>query len=499
MGSFNYAPSDNLIPAITPEQLLARIKQRCEEDYSFFARYFFYQRKKTKFVFNDHHAILCRDLQDVFEGKIQNYIVNLPPRYSKTELCIILFSAWCFVKNPKCEFIHLSYAHPLVLENSDAIREIIKSAEFRQLWPELSVRNNKDAKGAWATQENGQFFATQAGGTVTGFGAGRLDEWNPETGEYRFSGALLIDDPLKPDDARHDPIRKGVNRRWDETIKSRRNSPRTPTIVTMQRIHEDDFTAELLKDSDMGWFVRLMPAILDEGTPNERALWEAKHSLEVLKKMKARNLYVFSAQYGQKPTPDGGGTLKSQYFNRYKVLPQIKYRKIYVDTAQKTQERHDYSVFQCWGFGVDGNMYLLDQIRDKWEAPELRRKAVDFWNKHKAVDVFKYGQLRQMRVEDKASGTGLIQDIKRLGQIPVFAQQRNRDKYTRVMDIVSYIEAGYVYIPESAPWVMDFTSECDAFTADDTHAHDDQIDPLCDAIDDMLAGTSPADLWSKMT
>jgi predicted phage terminase large subunit-like protein len=479
--------------------LLARIKQRCEDDFGFCARYLFKARKGTKFIFNDHHQIIADDLMAVYRGEIQNYILNVPPRYSKTELVIIMFTVWCYIKNARCEFIHLSYAHPLVLENSDSIREIIKSTEFRQLWPELSIRLSKDAKGAWATQENGQFYATQAGGAVTGFGAGRMDEYNPETGKYVFSGALLIDDPLKPDDARHDNVRKAINRRWEETIKSRRNSPRTPTILTMQRIHEDDFTAELLKDTDMKWFVRSMPAIVDEGLETERALWPAKHDLPTLKAMKKKSAYAFSGQYNQKPTPPGGDIIKGMWFRRYKMLPRLKYRKIYVDTAQKTQERHDYSVFETWGMGVDGGIYLLDLKRDKWEAPELLRNALDFWNKHKAADPLLYGALRQMRIEDKVSGTGLIQSIKKKGTIPVYAQQRNRDKFMRSQDVTPFLESGCVWIPEDAPWVEEFISECESFTADDSHAFDDQIDPMFDAVDDMLGGTNPAQLWENMS
>lgn len=484
---------------VSAAMVLTRIRERCEQDFTFFVRYFFHARKGVKFVFNDHHHTICDDLMKVHSGEIQNYILNIPPRYSKTELVIILFTVWCFIKNPRCEFIHLSYAHPLALENSDAIRELIKSKTFTQLWPDIAIRPNKDAKNAWDVVKGGKFMATAAGGTVTGFGAGRLDEWDPVTGKFTFSGALLIDDPLKPDDARHDTMRNGVNRRWDETIKSRRNSPRTPTICVMQRIHEEDFVAELLKDSDTEWFVRSMPAIVDEGKPTERALWPAKHDLATLKQMQKKNPYVFSAQYGQRPSPLGGGILKSEWFGRYRILPRLKYRKIYVDTAQKTKERNDYSVFECWGYGHDGNIYLVDLIRGKWEAPELRRKAADFWNKHKASDIITFGQLRQMRVEDKASGTGLIQDIKKDAKIPIFAQQRHIDKLTRVMDVVSYVESGYVYVPEDAPWVSDFTAECDGFTADDTHAHDDQIDPLCDAINDMLAGNNVAKLWENMS
>jgi predicted phage terminase large subunit-like protein len=487
---------------VSPEQLIARIKDRCENDFTFFVRYFFKHRKGTKFVFNEHHEVICQNLMDVYNGLVEGYICNMPPRYGKTELIVIMFTLWCFVRNRRCEFIHLSYGLPLALENSDAIRTIIKSAEFQQLWPDFQVKDSKDSKHAWATKEGGSFMAAQAGGTVTGFGAGRLDEYDSRTGEFKFSGAITIDDPLKPDDAKHDKIRNGVNERWHSTIKSRRNSPRTPVICVMQRLHQEDFTAELLKDTDIVWRHRIMKALIDEDGPKERALWADKHTVERLKRMKAVNAYVFASQMQQEPSPMGGGLIKGDWFNRYSVLPKIKFRKVYVDTAQKTSERHDYSVFEVWGMGEDGNIYLLDVLRGKWESPDLRKKAKDFWAKHKAMDVFKLGHLRQMRVEDKASGTDLIQSLKkdRVVPIPVFAQQRSVDKVVRVNDAAPYIEAGMVYIPEegSAPWLSDFVQECEAFTADDTHANDDQIDPLCDAIMDLLGGRNIADLWERM-
>lgn len=172
---------------------------------------------------------------------------------------------------------------------------------------------------------------------------------------------------------------------------------------------------------------------------------------------------------------------------------------MYGDTAQKTAERNDYSVFQLWGLGEDKRIYLLDMIRGKWEAPELKRRAIDFWNAHRAYDHKVSAPIRQMKIEDKSSGTGLIQDIARggagQGRIPVTGIARVTDKLTRVMDVVSYIDAGWVVIPEQAGWVKDFVAECEAFSADGTHAHDDQIDPMVDAINDLLA--HPASDWSR--
>ena len=469
---------------ITSPKELKLLKLTLEEDFESFARYFFKVIKGAKFVFNSHHHEICDALMDVFYGRTTHLIINMPPRYSKTELAVKLFVAWCYVKNPKCEFIHLSYADILALDNSEAIKQVLKSTEFQRLWPDIAIRPNKDSKKAWGTESGGVFYATAAGGTITGFGAGKIDDFENGNG---FGGAIIIDDPLKPDDAYSDPKRKAVNRRWDETIKSRFNSRRTPCIVIIQRIHEEDFCGVLLNDEEYKFRHLVLPAIVDEGLPTERALWPQKHPLLALKSMQKKNSYMFASQMQQRPAPLGGGILRGAWFGRYDVVPPLKYRAVFIDTAQKAKEHNDYQVAELWGLGEDGYLYLLDIMRDKFEAYELEDRIPDFWNKHRAD---KNGRLRYMAVEDKSSGTELIQKIRRKIKpvIPVREIPRgpSANKLTRVMDVQGYIESGYVKIPRDAPWVADFIRECESFTADDTHAHDDQIDPMCDAISQML-------------
>ena len=239
---------------------LAIIKLKCENDFEFFVRYFFKHQKGSKFVFSWHHQEICKNLVDVYNGVTTHLIINIPPRYSKTELCVKMFTAWCFLKNPKAEFIHLSYSDGLALDNSETIKTIIKSAEYQALWPDVAIKNNKDSKKAWGTECGGSFYATASGGSVTGFGAGKIDDFEGGNG---FGGALIIDDPLKPDDAHSKPRREGVNKRWDETIKSRFNSTKTPCIVIMQRIHEQDFCGMLLEDDEYNFKQLVLPAIID--------------------------------------------------------------------------------------------------------------------------------------------------------------------------------------------------------------------------------------------
>jgi len=470
---------------INPDQYLSYIKSRCEDDFEFFVRYFFKHQKGSKFKFSSHHKKICDALMKVYQGDITYLMVNIAPRYSKTELVVKMFSAWGMMKNPCSEFIHLSYSDNLATDNSDTVKEVIKSAEFQQLWPHIKIKPNKDAKKSWGTVQNGVFYATAAGGSVTGFGAGKIDE--DDDGEYKFSGAIIIDDPLKPDDAYSDAKRNAVNRRWDETIKSRRNNDRTtPVIIIMQRLHEEDFCGMLMDDEEFEWTRLILPSIVDENTENEHSLWEDKHSLKRLKDMKSKNPYMFSAQMQQQPSPLGGGLFKDEYWQFYDVLPMdLVLIRIYADTAQKTKEHNDFSVFQCWGKSASQGLFLIDLLRGKWEAPQLESNLVAFWNKHKPTQ-FKPQGAQLVKVEDKSSGSSLIQTIRQNSMIPIEGIQRNIDKVTRAMGSIPHIASGHVHLPRNAPWLSDYMDEFRKFTPTMTHKHDDQIDPTMDAIEDMV-------------
>jgi predicted phage terminase large subunit-like protein len=335
-----------------------------------------------------------------------------------------------------------------------------------------------------------------------------------------WQGAIIIDDPLKVDDAYSKPARDKANRKLISTVKSRKANPDTPIIVIMQRLAEEDPTGFIKAGKVPGdWeyieipalitdeYVEALPehirSLVDSGerdVDGRFSYWPYKEPLADLLATEQADRYVFSGQYQQRPTPLGGDIIQSAGFRRYTVLPQLRYRKIFADTAQKTAERNDYSVFECWGFGYDNRIYLLDLVRGKWKAPDLKRHAIDFWNKHAAAGAGDPNApvLRQMVIEDKASGTGLIQEMQADGGIPVEGIERTKDKLTRVMDVVSQIDAGNVCVPAEAPWVSDFITECESFTADDTHMHDDQIDPMVDAINDMLGGAKDLSVWERL-
>ena len=492
-----------------------RLRERLEADHLEFTKYFFKVRQGIEFRVNWHHVLIAEKVQAVIDGEIKNLVINVPPGSSKTEEVVINLIARGLALNARARFLHISYSDDLALLNSDTAREVVRSQEYQELWSR-EIADDADSKKRWNVLHEGRkaggVYAVSLGGQITGFRAGYMAEG--------WQGAILIDDPLKVEDAYSKTNRDKANRRLISTVKSRKANPDTPIIVIMQRLAEEDPTGFIKAGKVPGdWEFIEIPALITDAyvetlpehirpmvDSSERdadgrfSYWPYKEPLQDLLASEKADRFVFSGQYMQRPTPLGGDIIQSGKFLRYGALPQLQYRKIFADTAQKTAERNDYSVFQCWGLGYDKRLYLIDQIRGKWKAPELKQRAIDFWNKHAAIgaDDPNAPVLRQMKVEDKASGTGLIQEIQADGGIPIEGIERTKDKLTRVMDVIPQIDAGNVGVPLDAPFVSDFLTECESFTADDSHMHDDQIDPMVDAINDMLGIAKDLSVWERL-
>jgi predicted phage terminase large subunit-like protein len=187
-----------------------------------------------------------------------------------------------------------------------------------------------------------------------------------------------------------------------------------------------------------------------------------------------------------------GGVFKLEWFKNFMILPSnLDCSIITCDTADKTKEQNDYTVYQYWGM-KDGNAYLIDQVRGKFEYAEKRQLLLSFSNKYKPRTVY---------IEDKVSGTSLIQELQRemRGSVSVKPISRSvyaynekrgkmqvKDKLMRAQEAVHYIEAGRVFLNPGADYYPEFTQEVQNFSRDMSHRHDDQIDPMCDAIDKLF-------------
>ena len=485
----------------------------CDKDHLYFTRLMFKERMGSRFRVGRHHPVIGRVIDDVLEGRRNRVLITVPPGYTKTEQAVIALIARGMAKTGgKAKFIHASFNGELVNENSVAVKDVIACDAYREMYPGIMPRDDADAKGLWKTLAGGGMLAKPAGGPITGFRAGTMDDG--------FTGALVLDDPLKPDDALFPVKRNAVNNRYHSTYKSRLAVERVPIIVIMQRLHPEDFAGYLLKGgAGCRWDHLWLPVVIDNaaGYPSEWThgdpiahglsdgpLWEEKHTLAQIEELRGTAgdpvaAFHFAAQYMQRPTLLEGNLFKAEWLIPYKEedLPPLDWRAIFADTAQKVGTKNDYSVFQCWGRGRDGRAYFIDQARGKFEAPELLAVGSTFWDKHHAKPTHIYGPLRSMGIEDKVSGTGLIQSLRRKG-VPVLPIPRgpDRDKYTRALDVVSYFANGLVRIPEAdiAPWVGNYCAELLAFTGKGD-VHDDQVDPTIDAVKALLAGGLNYSSW----
>lgn len=292
-------------------------KFSCQDSLLFHTRYFFKQQYGRKFVIGDHHKIICDALERVLKGQCKRLIINIAPRYGKTELAVKNFISHGLSINPSAKFIHLSYSDDLALDNSEAVKDLIQSEGYQRLFPEVKIKKDSKAKDKWYTTEGGGVLARSSSGQVTGFGAGEVDdpekmaaefdEFMATAGKELFGGAIIIDDPVKPEDADSETIRTKINSRFDSTIRNRTNSRDTPIIVIGQRLHPSDLAGYLQREGEEDqWEVISLPCLYVNKEGELCSLWPFKHTVSELQKMKKSNDIVYERQYNQNPKPKAG-------------------------------------------------------------------------------------------------------------------------------------------------------------------------------------------------
>lgn len=457
-----------------------------EKGFRAWFKYMFYVVEGHKFIEEELHKSLFDEFEGIYDCKVTRSNINIPPRSGKTTMAKY-FLAYCWAKNSKSNFIYTSFSQSLLSDIARSLVDILEHPVYKTMYDltittmneeaspidkfwENYLRNNEKKKEAKYSSKKivsptgGVILFSSIGASITGFGAG-------VRGADGFTGGLIIDDPNKPADMHSEVMRSKVVTYFEETLLSRLNNPNSAIINIQQRLHLEDLTGILV---DKYKFKQLSRPLLVDGV----CQLPSQYSQDRLDEIQV-NDYMFKAQYQQDPIQYGGTVFKVDWWKYYKELPSIEYYRIYADTALKTKEHNDYSVFQLWGKGVDGNMYLVDQLRGKWEAHDLEKQAVMFWNKHKSKRVRGFG------IEDKASGTGLIQNLIKVHQFAVTALQVDKDKYTRAMDVQPQIQSGFVYLPEDAEFISGYINEFSAFSPLMTHKHDDQIDTTMHAIADM--------------
>ncbi|NHE82288.1 phage terminase large subunit [Klebsiella michiganensis] len=535
-----------------PERVIIRSKST--KSFLNFTRIWFELIQGDRLLVNWHHRLMASKIDDLLAGQLvpRNLIINIPPGGTKTEFFSIHFPAYvnALVQEKRLKRfrnLNISFADTLVKRNSRRTRDIIASREYQEFWPcsfgvnQAEEWEIKDERG----RSIGQTVSRSSNGQITG---GRGGYYGPE-----FSGMVMLDDYNKPVDMLSESRRKSANTLLVNTIRSRRGDKSkehpTPFVSIQQRLHTDDATGFMLSGGMGVPFHHVaIPAMIEEkyiqsldepwrslcwetvkdtdsvvvGGVRYWSYWPQMEDVNDLLQLWEKDRYTFLSQYQQNPMALTGGIIDTSWFRTYTTLPKLTHRAVYVDTnSGKVEDWLDYTVFTLAGMGVDGNLYIIDVVRGRWDPEDLLKKAEEVWEKWRLSGSMRVMPLRHMAIEEKQAGQGLITTLKKRSQtpgqlaIPVREIPRGtgQNKLVRCLNVIPQIKTGKVFVPAthtddgqklssifyedgtiagSTDWVLTAMTECAAFSADDSHDNDDILDTWMDAIDDnLISGPQP--------
>jgi predicted phage terminase large subunit-like protein len=440
--------------------------------YAFTERCFYELNPTTTFLPNWHVELVTSALDVCRSGHTTRLIINQPPRSLKSHCASVAFVAFLMGHDPSAQVICASYGQDLANKHAMDCRTIMNSGWYQALFPHTRLSSNRQALQEFVTTRGGFRLSTSVGGVLTGRGA----------------DFIIIDDPQKPEEALSDTQRKTANDWFDHTLYSRLNDKRNGRIILiMQRLHEDDLVGHVLNVEP--WKVIRLPAIAEEDEINQiqtpygvrcfkrhtgEPLHPEREPLEVLNHLReAQGEYNFAGQYQQAPAPLGGGLVKAEWFKTYTAADvPAKFEMTFQswDTANKPTELSDYSVCTTWGV-KEKHVFLIHVFRKRLGYPELKRAV------REQLQAF---SPQTILIEDKASGTQLIQELINEGVHAAKTYEPTMDKTMRMHSVTSTIENGFVHLPDKASWLGEYLHELASFPKG---KYDDQADSTSQALD----------------
>ena len=437
----------------------------CQDNFIIFAETvwedFIYRKTKDPKKYG-HHQIIGEAFQDIADGDAKRLIINMPPRHTKSEFASYLFPAWFIGKYPKKKIMQVSHNAELASRFGSKVRNLMNTPEYKQIFGNVTLREDSKAKGRWETNHGGEYFAAGVGGSITGRGA----------------DLLIIDDPHTEQDSMSD---SAMDRAfdWYSSGPRQRLQPGGSIVVVMTRWATDDLTGRLIKSqsepkSDK-WRTISFPAILESGNP----VWPEYWKLDELESVKASvSTKNWNAQYMQDPTSEEGAIIKRDWWQdwEYEKIPALKHVIQSYDTAFSKKETADYSAITTWGIfqpaeGYEDCIILLDAMKGRYDFPDL---------KNLALEQYQYWQPETVIIEAKASGQPLIHELRRAG-IPVvdYVPAKGRDKHTRINSVAPVFESAMVYAPLHEKFAQEVIEECAAFP---NGQYDDYVDSMTQAV-----------------
>jgi len=466
----------------TMELTKTEFKTILRNDFATFIERAFYElNPQAEFIPGTYIELLASKLEQVRRGECKRLIINLPPRTLKSHAASVAFPAWLLGHDPSKQILCASYGQDLADKHARDCRTLVSSAFYRGLFPQTALSQEKTAVEDFMTTKQGFRLSVSVGGPITGRGA----------------DIIIVDDPLKPEDALSEAQRTKTNDWYFNTLLSRLNSKEHGVIIlVMQRLHQQDLVGEVLDREN--WDVLVLPAIAPRDEVFEfqtvfgrkqfvRKAGEALHperdSLETCQKIRdAVGEYNFQSQYQQDPTSREGNVIKREWIRFYETaLPQNMDCILQSwDTASKSGNCNDYSVCTTWG-SLDGNFYLLDVFRKRLNFPDLKRAILDLFKRYNPM---------KLLIEDRVSGTSMLQELESeyIWCLQAYNPQQGSDKLMRLAAQSIKFENGRVYLPKQAPWLDEYILEVTGFPGT---KHDDQVDSTSQALDVLTKYSYP--------
>jgi predicted phage terminase large subunit-like protein len=428
----------------------------------FIAKCFSELNSGTPFHRNWHIEAIAHQLERCRTGANKRLIITVPPRSLKSLCTSIAFPAFLLGHDPTQRVINVSYSQELGAKFTSGFRQVVKSEWYRRIFP--ATRAARDTEGEFETTRGGGRVSISIGGSMTG----------------RGGNFIIIDDPLKAEEALSRPARERVNDYYPTTLLTRLDSKNDGVIVlVMQRLHEEDLAGRLLNEG--GWMHLNLPAIAthDERIALTGGRWHSRKEGEVLhperepraileELRRALGSMHFRAQYQQAPVSEIGNIIKRDWIQHYDTAPYRSADTTIVqswDTAMKGDQIHDYCVCTTW-LKARGDHYLIDLVRRRCEYPALIQLVREQYRRYSPDSIL---------IEDTGTGTSLIQDLRYYDQITPIAIKPDGDKVTRLSTASLTIEQGRVWFPKQVPWLGDLLNELLRFPQT---PFDDQADSL---------------------
>jgi predicted phage terminase large subunit-like protein len=425
-----------------------------------------------------HIQAIAASLEDIENGSEDRLMLFLPPGSMKSVL-LMMFAAWSLGRHPTWRIMWISHTADKAQECSRMVRDLIRTDEYREIFPTIKIRDDVSGVTEWMLTNGGSFLPKGAGQSIAG---------------KRFNLGIL-DDPLSEQTAKSDVDREKINNWYYPGFRSRK-LPDSRIVLVNTRWHVKDIAGYLLDKAARNkrvdqWHVISIPAILDRQAaeylvlPEGGSYWPEYITMDdLIATREGSSRSDWAALYLQSPTGEDGNIFVKDDFQDWDEdePPVCDEIILALDTAHSKRTSADYSVIQAWGIFhiqmtdkneqayLEPNVILLDQLRGQWSFPELRRQAKDQIRRYRPDKVV---------IENKASGQSLIQDL-RFNGFPVVEFNPGRDdKVMRANAVTGIIERNRVWLPLKKKFAAELLQECLEFPKG---AHDDAVDAMTTAL-----------------